>query len=83
MRKACAGWRANVADELRALAAEKGGRFARRRAEAEAVVGEAAGRSGGDAEGGGLAGGERGRDVAPGEKLEAVYTLRTRVLYVP
>ncbi|CAM9941532.1 unnamed protein product [Scytosiphon promiscuus] len=33
VRKACARWRANVADELRALAAEKGGRFAWSRAD--------------------------------------------------
>lgn len=42
VRGARSRWRANVADELRALAAERGGRFARRRK-----------RTGAGAEGGG------------------------------
>ncbi|CAN0300407.1 unnamed protein product [Pylaiella littoralis] len=45
VRKASARWRANVADELRALAAEKGGRFARRRVDTSAA---AAGERGGE-----------------------------------
>lgn len=47
VRKACLRWRANVADELRALAAERGGQFARPRvedAEVEGTVGSAGAR---------------------------------------
>eukprot|EP00752_Nemacystus_decipiens_P010379 g9249.t1 len=52
VRKACSRWRANVADELRALAAEKGGRFARER---NGVGHGAAGGGGEGQEGGGAA----------------------------
>ncbi|CAB1102548.1 unnamed protein product [Ectocarpus sp. CCAP 1310/34] len=60
VRKACSRWRANVADELRALAAERGGRFARPRAggsPAAAGVGDGEGSRGGPGAGGGSGGG--------------------------
>ncbi|CAM9775895.1 unnamed protein product [Ectocarpus sp. 12 AP-2014] len=57
VRKACSRWRANVADELRALAAERGGRFARPRAggspAAAGGVGDGEGGRGGPGAGGG------------------------------
>jgi len=54
VRRARSRWRANVADELRALAAERGGRFARRRKKAGAG---AAGDGEGEGDGGGWGGG--------------------------
>lgn len=68
VRKASARWRANVADELRALAAEKGGRFARRRVDTSAAAGGERGGEGpegwgtGNGSGSGR-GGERGVGV--------------------
>eukprot|EP00903_Cladosiphon_okamuranus_P008442 g8112.t1 len=89
VREACLRWRANVADELRALAAEKGGRFARNRSggpdgavrgggvdpEEGAAAGAGAGSGGGG--GGAVGGGTGGFLFDSADLLDAVSAIRS------
>ena len=69
MRNACVTWRTNVANELRALAAENGGRFSRPRGGGAASGAVDGGGGGGRASSGDTGGGKDGGvgQVAPGE----------------
>lgn len=69
VRNACVTWRTNVANELRALAAENGGRFSRPRGGGAASGAVDGGGGGGRASSGDTGGGKDGGvgQVAPGE----------------